>query len=178
MSIWFVQTSIKTSKQLKNIFLDFSVFLLTFVRVSFHFCSTYHTKVFTFASASRFDSKLRKHLPARWLNPTSWLSANLGAKVPGEQVYVSETKLTYALSPQCFHSLSRWASMLLYNICINFFHSCNFRCYKYRLSNLHIHHRLCRKSPGSIRRGILRIPQPINHPIAIICTLCTIPEPI
>ena len=32
-------------------------------------------------------------------------SANLGAKVPGEQVHVSETKRAYALSPQCFHSL-------------------------------------------------------------------------
>ena len=51
------------------------------------------------------------------------------------------------------------------------------RCYKYRLSNLHIHHRLCRKSPGSIRRSIIRIPQPTNHPIVIICTPCTIPEP-
>ena len=51
------------------------------------------------------------------------------------------------------------------------------RCYKYRLSNLHIHHRLCRKSPGSIRRSIISIPQPTNHPIVIICTPCTIPEP-
>ena len=50
-------------------------------------------------------------------------------------------------------------------------------CYKYWLSNLHIHHRLCRKSLGSIRRSIIRIPQPTNHPIVIICTPCTIPEP-
>ena len=108
MSIQFIQTSIIISKLLKNIFLDFSVFLLTFVRVSYHFfCSMYCMKVCIFASASRFDSELRKCLPAHWLNPTSCLSANLGVKVPGEQVYASETKLAYALSPQCFHSLRR-----------------------------------------------------------------------
>ena len=50
-------------------------------------------------------------------------------------------------------------------------------CYKYQLSNPHIHHRLYRKSPGYIRRGILHISQPTNHPIVIICTPCTIPEP-
>ena len=88
MSLQFIQTSIKISKLLKNIFLDFSLFLLTFVQVSFHFfCSMYCTKVCIFASTSRFDSKLRKHLLARWLNLTSWLSANPGAKVPGELVY-------------------------------------------------------------------------------------------
>ena len=42
---------------------------------------------------------------ACWLSLTGWLSANQGAKVLGEQVYASETKLAYALSPQCFHSL-------------------------------------------------------------------------
>ena len=51
-------------------------------------------------------------------------------------------------------------------------------CYKYQLSHLHIHRRLCRKSPRSIRRSILRIQQPTNHPIVIICTPCIIPEPI
>ena len=50
-------------------------------------------------------------------------------------------------------------------------------CYKYWLSHLHIHHRLCRKSPRSIRRGILCIPQPTNHSIVTICTPYTIPEP-
>ena len=50
-------------------------------------------------------------------------------------------------------------------------------CYKYRLSNLHIHHWLCRKSPGSIRRSIIRIPQPTNHLIVIICTPYMTPEP-
>ena len=50
-------------------------------------------------------------------------------------------------------------------------------CYKYRLSNLHIHHRLYRKSPGYIRRGILCISQPTNHPIVIICSPCMVPEP-
>ena len=50
-------------------------------------------------------------------------------------------------------------------------------CYNYQLSNLHIHHRLCRKSPRSICRSIIRIPQPTNYPIVIICTPCTIPEP-
>ena len=49
--------------------------------------------------------------------------------------------------------------------------------YKYWLSHLHIHCRLHRKSPRSIHRGILRIPQPTNHPIVTICTPCTIPEP-
>ena len=49
-------------------------------------------------------------------------------------------------------------------------------CYKYRLSNLHIHHRLCRKSPRSICRGMLHITQPVNHPTEAICTPCTIPE--
>ena len=37
MSIQFIQTLIKTSKPLKNIFLEFSVFLLMFVWVPFHF---------------------------------------------------------------------------------------------------------------------------------------------
>ena len=60
--------------------------------------------------------QVEKRLPARWLNPTSWLSANLGTKVLGEQVYVSETKLAYALSPQCFHSLGGepWCSCIIY----------------------------------------------------------------
>ena len=68
--------------------------------------------------------------------------------------------------------------------CIQFWYSwqlfvlsCN-GCYKYRLSHLHIHHRLCRKSPGTICRGILHIPQPVNHPTKVICTPCMIPEPI
>ena len=51
-------------------------------------------------------------------------------------------------------------------------------CHKYRLSNLHIHHWLCRISPGYICRGILCIPQPTNHPTDVICTPCTNPEPI
>ena len=55
---------------------------------------------------------------------------------------------------------------------------CTTCCYKYQLSNLHIHYRICRKSPGTICRGILRIPQPVNHPTEVICTPCTIPEPI
>ena len=37
MSIQFAQTLVKTSKPLKNIFLEFFVFLLMFVCVSFHF---------------------------------------------------------------------------------------------------------------------------------------------
>ena len=51
-------------------------------------------------------------------------------------------------------------------------------CYKYWLSNLHIYHRSCRKSPGSICRGTLHITQPVNHPTEAICTPCMIPEPI
>ena len=67
--------------------------------MSFHFFLFYVLyEGLYFTSTSTFDSKLRKHLPTRWLNPTRWLSANLGTKVPGEQVYASETKLAYALS--------------------------------------------------------------------------------
>ena len=117
--------NIKTTQKYFSWF--FCIFTDVCSSVISFFCSTYCMKVCIFASTSRFDSKSRKCLPAYWLNPTSWLSANLGAKVPGEQVYASETKLMYTLSPQCFHSLRRWASMLLYNIYINFFRSCNFR---------------------------------------------------
>ena len=49
--------------------------------------------------------------------------------------------------------------------------------YVINISHLHIHHWLCRKSPRTICRGILRIPQPVNHPTEVICTPCTIPEP-
>ena len=51
----------------------------------------YCTKVCLFASASTFDSELRKHLLAHWLNPTIWLPDGQGAKGQGKQVYVSET---------------------------------------------------------------------------------------
>ena len=117
----------KHSKQLKNIFLNFSVFLLTFVWVFFHFSVLRIVWRFVFCFRLEVWFRVEKHLPACWLNPTSWLSTNLGAKAPGEQVYVSETKLAYGLSPQCLHSLRRWASMLLYNIFINFFRSCILR---------------------------------------------------
>ena len=99
--------SSKYSKLLKNIFLKFSVFLLTFVRVFFHFSVLRIVQRFVFCFHLEVSFRVEKCLPARWLNPTSWLSANLGAKVPGEQVYASETKLANALSPQCFHSLRR-----------------------------------------------------------------------
>ena len=82
---------------------------------------------FVFCFRLKVWFRVEKRLLARWLNPTSWLSANLGAKVPGEHVYASETKLAYALSPQCLHSLRRWASTLLYNIFINSFRSCIIR---------------------------------------------------
>ena len=83
---------VKTSKQPKNIFSIFSVFLLTFIVVLFQFlCTIYCTKVHVFAPASRFDSESRKHLPARWFHPMIWLPNGQGAKGPGKQVYVSET---------------------------------------------------------------------------------------
>ena len=117
----------KHSKLLKNIFLYFSVFLLTLVRVFFHFSVLHIVRRFVFCFRLEVWFQVEKRLPACWLNPTSWLSTNLGAKVPGEQVYASETKLAYALSPQCLHSLRRWASTLLYNIFINSFRSCIIR---------------------------------------------------
>ena len=48
-------------------------------------------KVCVFAPASRFDSELRKHLPACWLHLTIWLPNGQGAKGLGKQVYASET---------------------------------------------------------------------------------------
>ena len=117
----------KHSKLLKNIFLNFSVFLLTLVRVFFHFFVLGIVRRFVFCFRLEVWFRVEKRLLARWLNPTSWLSVNLGAKVPGEQVYASETKLAYALSPQCLHSLRKWASMLLYNIFNNSFRSCILR---------------------------------------------------
>ena len=117
----------KHSKLLKNIFLYFSVFLLTLVWAFYHFSALRIVRRFVFCFRLKVWLRVEKHLLARWLNPTSWLSANLGAKVPGERVYVSETKLMYALSPQCLHSLRRWASTLLYNIFINSFRSCILR---------------------------------------------------
>ena len=83
---------LKLSKQLKNIFSNFSVFLLTLVLVSFLFlCIIYCMKVRLFASVSRFDSELRKHLPAHWLYPIIWSPNTQGTKGPSKQVYVSET---------------------------------------------------------------------------------------
>ena len=117
----------KHSKLLKNIFLNFSVFLLTLVRAFYHFSVLCIVRRFVFCFRLEVWFWVEKHLLACWLNPTSWLSANLGAKVPGEHVYERETKLTYALSPQCLHSLRRWASMLLYNIFINYLCSCIIR---------------------------------------------------
>ena len=82
----------KLSKQLKNIFFNFSVYLLRFVLTSFlFFCVVYCTKVPLFASALRFDSKLRKHLPTHWLYPMIWLPDAQGAKGSGKQVYISKT---------------------------------------------------------------------------------------
>ena len=105
--------SLKHSKLLKNIFLNFSVFLLTLVRVFYHFSVLHIVWRFVFCFRLEVWFRVKKHLLARWLNLTSWLSVNLGARVLGEQVYASETKLTYALSPQCLHSLRRWALTLL-----------------------------------------------------------------
>ena len=59
-----------------------------------------------------------------------------------------------------------------------YFLTVNYKCYKYWLSHVHIHHWLCRKSPRTIRRGILCIPPPVNHPTEVICTPSMIPEPI
>ena len=88
--IWFKSVA-KTSKQPKNIFSIFSVFLLTFIVVLFRFLhAIFCMKVRVFASASRFDSKSRKHLLACWLHPMIWPPDGQGAKGPGKQVYVSE----------------------------------------------------------------------------------------
>ena len=85
---------VKTSKQPKNIFSIFSVSLLTFIVVLFLFLhAIYCTKVCVFAPTSRFDSELRKHLPAHWLHLTISLSNGQGTKGPGNHVYVSETHL-------------------------------------------------------------------------------------
>ena len=94
--LWFYFISsksiVKSSKQPKNIFSIFSVFLLTFIVVLFQFLSTiYCTKVCVFAPASRFDSKLRKRLLAHWLHLTIWLPDGQSFKGPGKQVYASET---------------------------------------------------------------------------------------
>ena len=117
----------KHSKLFKNIFLNFSVFLLTLVRAFYNFSALPVVQRFVFCFHLKVWFRVEKCLPACWLNPTSWLSINLGTKVPGEHVYASETKLAYALSPQCLHSLRRWASMLLYNTFINSFRSCILR---------------------------------------------------
>ena len=83
---------VKLSKQLENIFSNFSAFLLTFVLMSFLFlCIIYCTKVCLFDSVSKFDSELRKCLLAHWLYPTIWLPNAQGAKGLGKQVYASET---------------------------------------------------------------------------------------
>ena len=103
MSNW--QTSIgyednqimtKTSKQPKNIFSIFSVFLLTFIVVLFHFLhAIYCMKVCVFASASRVAFESRKHLPACWLYLTIWPPNAQGTKGPGKQVqYVSNHVLS------------------------------------------------------------------------------------
>ena len=64
---------VKSSKQPKNIFSIFSVFLLTYIVVLFWFLrAIYCTKVCVFAPTSRFDSESRKHLLAHWLHLTIW----------------------------------------------------------------------------------------------------------
>ena len=94
---FLLKSIVKTSKQLKNIFSNFSVVLLTFILVSFlFFYIVYCMKVHVFASTLRFDSELRKHLPAHWLYPTIWLPDTQSAKKLGEQVYASETHLCMA----------------------------------------------------------------------------------
>ena len=130
---WCLSNSFKLLSKYQN---HSKIFFLNFLYFYWHlferhsiFYSTYCTKVCTFASTSRFDSESRKHLLAHWLIPTGWLCANLGTKVLGEQVYASETKLVYALSPRCVHSLRR-CSFRQHIFTIELFHSlrsCTFR---------------------------------------------------
>ena len=113
--LFLLKSIIKPSKQLKDIFSNFSVFLLTFILASFlFFCIFYCLKVHLFASASRFDSKSRKHLPAHWLYLTIWWPDTQGAKGPGKQVYTSEKQHIASLlsaytrwggEPQCLCTL-------------------------------------------------------------------------
>ena len=91
MSFLFFKSIVKRSKQLKNIFSDFIVFLLTFVSVPFLLFFAIHcTKVCLFASAPSFGSGSRKCLPAHWLYPMIWSPDAQGTKGLGKQVYVSE----------------------------------------------------------------------------------------
>ena len=111
----------------KIFFLIFLYFYSHLFDCHFIFSALHIVQRFVFCFRLEVWFRVEKCLPAHWLNPTSWLSAKLGAKVPGEQVYASETKLAYALSPQCLHSLRRWASTQLYNTFTNSFRSCNIR---------------------------------------------------
>ena len=69
MSFIFFKSISKQSKQFKNTFSNFSVFLLTIVLVSFQISICYLPyKGSLFASTLTSDSKSRKHLPAHWLH--------------------------------------------------------------------------------------------------------------
>ena len=85
-------STIKHQKQLKYISSIFLVLLLTLFP-----CHLYFLRYMSYEGLSHllpsqpFDSGLRKCLPTHWLYPTIWLPDGQGAKVPGKQVYVSET---------------------------------------------------------------------------------------
>ena len=82
----------QTSKTTKIYLLYFSCIFTDIVFVSFVFSMLLVIQRFvSFASAATFDSGLRKHLPTHWLYLTIWLPDGQGAKVPGKQVYASET---------------------------------------------------------------------------------------
>ena len=56
------------------------------------------------SSTKTFDSELRKHLLAHWLNLMIWLPNGQGAKGLGEQVYASESHFRISsLLSVCHH---------------------------------------------------------------------------
>ena len=82
----------QTSKTTKIYFFYFSCIFTDIFSVSFVFSMLHIIWRFVpFASIATFDSRLRKRLPTHWLYPTIWLPNSHGAKVPGKQVYASET---------------------------------------------------------------------------------------
>ena len=82
----------QTSKTTEIYFSYFSWIFTDIIFMSFVFSMLLVVQRFvSFASTTTFDSRSRKRLLTHWLYPTIWLPDGQGAKVPGKQVYASET---------------------------------------------------------------------------------------
>ena len=90
--LFSLQFYYQTSKSTEIYFFYFSCIFTDIIFVSFVFSMLLIVWRFvSFAFIATFDSGSRKHLPTHWLYLTIWPPDGKGIKVPGKQVYASET---------------------------------------------------------------------------------------